>query len=60
MSPVVKAYFDKAKADPDFIKALLADETIGKNKVPGLFASDIDKHLFVAVYYGWCLHGKVR
>ena len=53
----VKEYFRKAAADKAFVKLMRDGEGEG---VPGWFADDFEKHLFVGCYLGYLLgkYGK--
>lgn len=54
MTESVRKKLKSAKANKEFLHAIYEAD---KDKPPGIFASDIEEHLFVVVYYGW-LVGK--
>lgn len=50
MNKIVKNLFQEGKNNREF---LLKIEKADRDKAPGVFASEIEKHIFAAYYYGW-------
>lgn len=57
MRQQIKEIYESALKNQDFLKDIWEAD---RDKKPGFFASNLEKHVFASFYYGWLVgkHGK--
>lgn len=53
MTTYVRDIYKGGRRNDEFLKAI---KDADGDKKPGFFASDLEKHLFAGVYYGWLVN----